>query len=967
MAEPTNAERVNRYFRSIGIAPRARRAPRPELEDDDIDVEIGAARIEPEEDLDVQFGDAQVEDDDIEIGDARVESRETVVPEIRIEGDPGPRVQSQGVRNITAALPEFLSEPFDRATRDPDSLVGGALRGVIDQEIVPRRPAPSWLPEALRRRVDSVPRSIGQAASNESLDAAETFGERGLDAIPLGFGDELGTGIRLGMDPDYTTPRQQERALTPGLEADPLESDRDRYLRERRERTARNPASSVAGTVAGSLPSAVLTPGPTSTSAVGRIAQATGINALAGTVMGAGLSEEDELMGRAEDAIEGGMIGGALGGGGQVIGEGLRAGRTAWQAFSNPTGAALDAVRPPVAASLRLTEGDDAARAAERMLARNNADDAARLGSRAADAAPEMPPGTRAGQFNDDVTLPPAPGEIITPTREPRPWYDEDFITEPHDSDFAHNELPRRMEAMRRDAEGTGRVRARVADDVTEVTPMLADEADVMIDDAADLADDVTMLDEGMPDDVDEIMGEVVERPRRPAPTMPEQGPDLRAAAMRGQRARGSARGDAAADPSIQATRELSEMAREYSDIEGGVGGFQQLKNRRIAEAMQAEPPPEGWQQRSQEAIDAMAARLDGITRRAGANSAITGQVGRARFALDEAQTLLRASEEMGRPTSPAEVWRQLNNANMGVGRAAAQEARGFGSGVQHTGGFSEPLTQSYQQMRGFLADPDTWGAAAARVQREMNQSTAPLLRTGRALSDRVGRMFADSGEQAANGGGFRTYEEARPEAVRGLMARAGDDAYESERQLLRAWVENYGEQGATLARIAEDPALQAPARAMQQRAARLLDILDQAEIDGRAASMLESIGNARPFMRGPTVDQMVRLAARIESGAVTAPEMRNAMAALETLEGALSRPGAVGGTYGRAVDTAETAMLSAPVELPPADEDEDRPHVPEIIRRRRDMSMPTSTPQPLRMDDEEQRFNPFARVERLR
>lgn len=896
MAQPTNAERVNRYFRSIGIAPRSRRAPRPELEDDDIDIEIGDARIEPEEDL-----DAQVEDDDIEIGDARVESRETVVPEIRIEGDPGPRVQSQGVRNIAAALPEFLAEPFDRATRDPDSLVGGALRGVIDQEIVPRRPAPAWLPEALRRRVDSVPRSIGQAAGDESLEAAQTFGERGLDALPLGFGEELGTGIRLGMDPDYTTPRQQERALTPGLEADPLESDRDRYLRERRERTARNPASSVAGTVAGSLPSAVLTPGPTSTSAVGRIAQAARNNAAAGAVMGAGLSEEDELMGRAEDAIEGGMIGGALGGGGQVIGEGVRAGRTAWQAFRNPTGAALDAVRPPVAASLRLTEGDDAARAAERMLARNNADDAARLGSRAADAAPEMPPGTRAGQFT------------------------------------------------------------RVADDVTEATPMLADEADVMFDDAADLADEVTMLDD-MPDDVDEIMGEVVERPRRPAPTMPEQGPDLRAAAMRGQRARGSARGDAAADPSIQATRELSEMAREYSDIEGGVGGFQQLKNRRIAEAMQAEPPPEGWQQRSQEAIDAMAARLDGITRRAGANSAITGQVGRARFALDEAQTLLRASEEMGRPTSPAEVWRQLNNANMGVGRAAAQEARGFGSGVQHTGGFSEPLTQSYQQMRGFLADPDTWGTAAARVQREMNQSTAPLLRTGRALSDRVGRMFADSGEQAANGGGFRTYEEARPEAIRGLMARAGDDAYESERQLLRAWVENYGEQGATLARIAEDPALQAPARAMQQRAARLLDILDQAEIDGRAASMLESIGNARPFMRGPTVDQMVRLAVRIESGAVTAPEMRNAMAALETLEGALARPGAVGGTYGRAVDTAETAMLSAPVELPPADEDEDRPHVPEIIRRRRDMSMPTSTPQPLRMDDEEQRFNPFAR-----
>ena len=217
MAEPTNAERVNRYFRSIGIAPRARRAPRPELEDDDIDVEIGAARIEPEEDLDVQFGDAQVEDDDIEIGDARVESRETVVPEIRIEGDVRP-VQSQGVRNVTAALPEFLSEPFDRATRDPDSTFGGIARAVIDAPLFGNSDDLQVDADTVRGARDgraarrpASPHTLGTLASDESRDAARAFGDRFADAVPIGLGEELYTGIRLGADPGYTRPRLAPR------------------------------------------------------------------------------------------------------------------------------------------------------------------------------------------------------------------------------------------------------------------------------------------------------------------------------------------------------------------------------------------------------------------------------------------------------------------------------------------------------------------------------------------------------------------------------------------------------------------------------------------------------------------------------------------------------------------------------------------------------------------------------------
>ncbi len=861
MAE-SNADRVNAYFRMVGVQPRRRR---PAIIDDDEDVTIGAARIVPENDFGdsetaVEFGNAQIEDDDEMIG---APEADVTMGDVTVERPMDTR--SQGVRNVEAALPEFLSEPFSRATRDPESFVGSALRRGIDTEIVPRVPdgITSMLPDAVASRVRQVPRSIGDVADDRTLEAAQSFGERGLDALPLGFGEELYTGIRLGVDPQYTTPRQQERARTPGLEEQEPESDRARYLRERAERSTRNPVSSAAGTMAGTLPVGLMTPAATAPTVGGRILQAGRTNALVGAATGAGLSEADDMVGVARDAGIGGLAGGALGMGSQALGEIPRAVRTAWQARTNPA-PILDTLEPVARRSAELTEGPQSADTVGRLLASTD------------EAAPEMPAGYRAGQFNDDVTRQPAPGEIVTPTRPARPWTDEDFITEPHDFNFAQERAAREAAAMR-DVEGTAPRRLRpsaVIDDVTEVTPTLADEADV------------TMVDEPpLPDDADEMIGAIVDRPRRQPPRMPERGPALRAAALRGERTFG-ARGDAELDPSIQATRELSEMSREYADIEGGVGGFQTLKNARIRQAMQQEAPPAGWEDRSQEAIAAMASRLDAISRRAGAQGPIVSQVGRARFALDEAQTMLDAARMQGRPLEPAEVWRQLNQANMAVGRAAAQEARGFGSGVQHTSPFAEPLTQSYQQMRAYLADPDAWGTAAARVQREMNQSTAPLLRTGRALRSRVGQLFQDTGEQAANGGGFRTYEEARPEAVRGLISRAGDDAYESERQLLRAWVENYGEQGATLARIAEDPALAPQALAMQQRAQRVLDILDRAEVEGRAAQMLESVARLQPMgARGPSMGTMVRTLARIESGEISAPEMSAAMETLRALE----------------------------------------------------------------------------------
>jgi hypothetical protein len=462
-------------------------------------------------------------------------------------------------------------------------------------------------------------------------------------------------------------------------------------------------------------------------------------------------------------------------------------------------------------------------------------------------------------------------------------------------------------------------------DDLTEVD-VGAPRAPELEASPADVLDDV--------DDVeDEFIGAIAPRPARQAPTMPEQGPALRAAALRGERSFG-ARGDAEADPSIAFTDELSAMSRDYADIEGGVGGFQPLKDRRIAEAMAEAPPPADWNGRASGALQDMRSRLDEITRHAGADSRMVRHAAEARFALDEAERMLRAGGEFG-GARPADVYRMLNRANMSVGRAAAAEARQGGMGMQHTTAFAEPLTEAYQGMRAFLMDEGSWGAAA-RVQREMNASTAPLLRTGRALRERTGALFQDSGEQAASGNGFRNYETVRPEAVRGVLGRVGDDAYAGERALLRQWIENYGEQGATLARLADDPALAPQARAMQERAGRLLEILDRAEVEGRAAQMLEGVADVRPGgARMPSVGQMVRLMARIESGEITAPEMGLAMRALGALEARIA-PGGAGTLQPvahRSANNAAAHVMSRPVDSSTLAEEEDGPFVPRALR----------------------------------
>lgn len=777
--EQQRAESVRRYLSTLGVRTTpSRRAPTHGI---DIDDDIDAIGAEPQ----------RVEPPPV--------PRETVVDEIEIIGDPDaregvaemgemtvepPSIQSQGVRNVTAALPEFLSEPFDRATRDPNSIVGRVARSVIDAPLANRVQDDGTL--------DEDPITIGALFDDDAVEAVQTFGERGADALPLGFGDEL---YASAMGPRYTQPRQQDRARTPGLEAQPLESDRDRYRRERSERSARHPVAAGAGTIAGGLPVAALLPAARSASVVGRVGQAAGMNAGLGFVQGAGLSEGemDTDEGRAllaEDALTGMGYGAAFGGGGQIVGETIGALRN------------LPAhLRNFAARSVELNEGGEAADAVRRLLAPDDAaavaDDVVdSIGAGAAEPPPRSPP--------------------PRPRPPPRPFDDLPTLDEPPPY------VPPRLDAP------------------------------------------------------DELGAGAPPAPRRPAPRHPAQGPSLRAAAERGE-ALGSGR--AADDLSVQAVDEMTAQARDYADIESRSGGFQQLKDRRIADALAVEPPPEGWQQRAQQMITATRRRLDLITRHMGAADQLHRPVGQARMSLERAESLLRAGDEFGRPTSPAEIYRELNRANMGIGQAASREARSAGDGMQHTTTYADPLQNAYQDMRGFLADPDAWGSTAAGVQAEMNSAIAPLIRDGRALREQLGPLFVDSNESVA-GDAFRARQIARPEPLRRTFARATDDAYRPEREAMRSWVDNYADQGETLARLADDPSLQSRAAGMQERAQRLLDILDRAEVEGASAEMLRRVQelptHTIPGLPAPRVGTIVRLLRRIETGDVPAVAMRS-------------------------------------------------------------------------------------------
>jgi hypothetical protein len=198
---------------------------------------------------------------------------------------------------------------------------------------------------------------------------------------------------------------------------------------------------------------------------------------------------------------------------------------------------------------------------------------------------------------------------------------------------------------------------------------------------------------------------------------------------------------------------------------------------------------------------------------------------------------------------------------------------------MQHTTTYADPLQNAYQDMRGFLADPDAWGSTAAGVQAEMNSAIAPLIRDGRALREQLGPLFVDSNESVA-GDAFRARQVARPEPLRQTFARATDDAYRPEREAMRSWVDNYADQGETLARLADDPSLQSRAAGMQERAQRLLDILDRAEVEGASAEMLRRVQelptHTIPGLPAPRVGTIVRLLRRIETGDVPAVAMRS-------------------------------------------------------------------------------------------
>lgn len=374
--------------------------------------------------------------------------------------------------------------------------------------------------------------------------------------------------------------------------------------------------------------------------------------------------------------------------------------------------------------------------------------------------------------------------------------------------------------------------------------------------------------------------------PRTRAPQLPSQGPALRQAALRGERSFGAV-GERGADPSIQIADELTGMSRDFADIEAGSGGFQPLKDRRIAQAM-AENPPDArvWAPRVIDQINAIRGQLESITRRAGATTGVARNVGEALFQLDEAERLFASSR------SPVEIYRLINRANMSIGRAASREAANNSAmGMQHTTAFYEPLERAYQSTRQFLTNPETWGQAVAAVQTEMNSSIAPLLRNARALSGRVGRLFQDSGDEGA--AAFRTYQEVRPEAVRGVLSRVADDAYESERRMLRAWIENYNEQGQTLQRLADIPELATQAQSMSARASRLLDLLNRAETEGRAAAMLNSVADLNalslPGLPKLSVGAVVRTLARIENGEIPVTFAQTLERLLQKTEQAIS------------------------------------------------------------------------------
>lgn len=740
-----------------------------------------------------------------------------------------------------------LTEPIDAS---PVGKLQGpwAPESFEAQRNAPANNIASVLPEGLdtafldaHRRLGGLDRPLIEPArhlTNRNIEAVQTFGERAADALPLGFGDEIAS---LAVAPFTERPNYRQE-----------------YLQERANRSARNRGASIAGTITGSLPAAFMLAGGGPASGVGATGEAVPLgtrvlNSLRGAaieglrggaiggVTGAGLTESDNLQDRARGGLVGAAFGAPLGAAGRLVGD-------AAGALANYATSPIETARRAVNAFSEIGEGSGVAQSVRRFLSPENAYQIRGL----------------AGE---------APSNVI-----------------------------------------------------------------------------------------------------------PIEGPALRRAALEGERSFANL-GTPLDEISEPLANDLTQMARQFSDIETGVGGFQSLKNERLAQAFQVEPPSPSWIENVSNQISVMRGQLSNIEQRAVSTPRVARNVQEALYSLDEAdraisgtaslntahvtgrlsqeverispiaqrllgsrlfdtratntlmneidelQRGLSSSNQYSRPSSlaqlgrsvdrierqirqlrntpelsaraeeqlvaltgavgrmrssltpeltqaaasPAEIYDLINKANMSIGRATSAETGALNSmGMQHTTAFQQPLERIYGSTRNFLRNPSVWGRQAVNVQSQMNDVVAPLLRTGRAASNRLGNLFVDSGEEAASG--FRSYAEANPSAIRGIVNRAADPAYEGERQLLRDWITGYSRHGESLANLSDSPQNQALASEMQLRAGRLLNFINQVEEQGQAAKMLEQISSVSSHVPGMSrlkIGQLVRTLARMEAGEI--------------------------------------------------------------------------------------------------
>lgn len=197
-------------------------------------------------------------------------SREIVLTDpIEITAD----LSTQGTRNIQAALPEFLAEPFNRIASAP-GLTGDIVRAAsINAERV---------------------------LDNENLSAMQEGTAQGLT---FGFGDEIEGAINAAAN------------LDPGRYSETRDSARNRIERAREN----SPVAFYAGMGLGGLPSAILAPAVSAPTILGRIGQAALYGAGFGALSGAGASNEETASGVATDAAQSAGMGAAIGAGAQGI------------------------------------------------------------------------------------------------------------------------------------------------------------------------------------------------------------------------------------------------------------------------------------------------------------------------------------------------------------------------------------------------------------------------------------------------------------------------------------------------------------------------------------------------------------------------------------------------------------------------------------------------------------------------